>query len=85
MLCWYHIRPGKRVGETRKDNLVVSIYEEEYTVCFPFGTGQPACRFQMALGTLLAKELYQFSDEENVAHITTNPYLQYFIGLSAFT
>ena len=39
----------------------------------------------MALGSLLIKERYQFSDEETVAHITMNPYLQYFIGLSAFT
>ena len=29
--------------------------------------------------------LIQFSDEETVAHITMNPYLQYFIGLEAFT
>ena len=39
----------------------------------------------MALGSLLIKERYQFSDEETVAHITMNPYLQYFIGLEAFT
>ena len=60
-------------------------YEAEYAACFPSGTGQPACSFRMALGTLLLKERYQFSDEETVAHITMNPYLQYFIGLSAFT
>ena len=60
-------------------------YEAEYAACFPSGTGQPACSFRMALGTLLIKERYQFSDEETVAHITMNPYLQYFIGLSAFT
>ena len=39
----------------------------------------------MALGSLLIKERYQFSDEETVAHITMNPYLQFFIGLEAFT
>ena len=39
----------------------------------------------MVLGSLLTKERYQFSDEETVAHITMNPYLQYFIGLEAFT
>ena len=60
-------------------------YEEEYASCFPSGTGQPACSFRMALGTLLIKERYQFSDEETVAHITMNPYLQYFIGLEAYT
>jgi hypothetical protein len=60
-------------------------FEEEYATSFPSGTGQPACSFRMALGSLLIKERYQFSDEETVAHITMNPYLQYFIGLEAFT
>ena len=60
-------------------------FEEEYATSFPSGTGQPACSFRMALGSLLIKERYQFSDEETVAHITMNPYLQFFIGLEAFT
>ena len=60
-------------------------FEEEYASTFASGTGQPACSFRMALGALLIKERYQFSDEETVAHITMNPYLQYFIGLEAFT
>ena len=60
-------------------------FEEEYATSFPSGTGQPACSFWMALGSLLIKERYQFSNEETVAHITMNPYLQYFIGLEAFT
>ena len=55
-------------------------YEDKYAACFPSGTGQPACNFRMALGTQLIK-----TEEETVAHITMNPYLQYFIGLSAFT
>ena len=38
----------------------------------------------MALGSLLIKEDYQFSDEKVVAEIAMNPYLQYVIGLSAF-
>ena len=60
-------------------------FEEEYSDSFSSETGQPACSFKMALGSLLIKERYQFSDEETVAHITMNPYLQYFIGLKAFT
>ena len=47
-------------------------FEEEYASSFPSGTGQPACSFRMALGSLLIKERYQFSDEETVAHITTH-------------
>ena len=60
-------------------------FEEEYATSFTSGTRQPDCSFQMAQGTLFIKECYQFSDEEMVAHITMNPYLQYFIGLEAFT
>ena len=48
-------------------------FEEEYASSFSSGTGQPACSFRMALGSLLIKERYQFSDEETVAHITMNP------------
>ena len=60
-------------------------FEEEYADLFPSSTGQPACSVRIALGSLLIKDRYQFSDEETVAHITMNPYLQYFIGLGAFT
>lgn len=47
-------------------------FEEEYAAQFSSKTGQPACDVQMALGSLLIKERYQFSDEETVAHITMN-------------
>lgn len=60
-------------------------FEDEYADLFPSSTGQPACSVRLALGSLLIKERYQFSDEETVAHITMNPYLQYFIGLEAYT
>jgi len=39
----------------------------------------------MAIGSLIIKEMLQLSDEDTVAMITENPYLQFFIGLSAFT
>ena len=60
-------------------------FEEEYADLFPGVNGQPACSLRVALGSHLIKERYRFSDEETVAHITMNPYLQYFIGLKAFT
>ena len=60
-------------------------FEEEYAEQFSSETGQPACGVRMALGALLIKERYHFSDEATVEHITMNPYLQYFIGLEAFT
>ena len=60
-------------------------FEEKYAQQFPSGTGQPADSLRMALGTLIIKERYGFSDEMTVAEITMNPYLQYFIGLVQFT
>lgn len=60
-------------------------FESEYAEQFSGEAGQPACSVRMALGSLLIKERYQFSDEETVAHITMNPYLQYFIGLKGYT
>jgi IS5 family transposase len=38
----------------------------------------------MALGALIIKERYGFSDEDTVQEIRMNPYLQFFIGLPAF-
>ena len=39
----------------------------------------------MALGSQIVKETYKFFDEMTVAHITMNPYLQYFVGLAEYT
>ena len=46
--------------------------------------GAPAKPVRMALGSLLIKERCGYSDEETVAQIRENPYLQYFIGLPEF-
>jgi hypothetical protein len=39
----------------------------------------------MAIGTLVVKERYRFSDDDILEEIRMNPYLQYFIGLPEFT
>lgn len=59
-------------------------FEERYAAHFKSRKGQPACPARMALGALLIKERYGFSDEDVVAEIAMNPYLQYFLGLRAF-
>lgn len=46
--------------------------------------GSKAYTVQLALGALIIKERLGLSDEETVEAITENPYMQYFIGLSAF-
>ena len=48
-------------------------------------TGNPAKPARMAIGTLIAKERYRFSDDDILEEIRMNPYLQYFIGLPEFT
>src|SRR5690625_4304308 len=43
--------------------------------------GNKVFSVRKALGSLIIKERMNWSDEETVAQITENPYLQYFIGL----
>ena len=60
-------------------------FEEEYAATFTRkATGNVAIGARMALGTLLIKERYQFSDEDIVKEVQMNPYLQHFIGLPEF-
>lgn len=60
------------------------LVEEIYTLRLRCDFGAPAHSARMAFGSLLIKERLRLSDEETVAQITENPYLQYFIGLKEF-
>jgi len=61
-------------------------FEAEYGATFQgAATGNPAKPARMALGTLLIKERYQFSDEDILKEVQMNPYLQHFIGMAEFT
>lgn len=59
-------------------------FEERYEEHFKSQTGQPACSARMALSALLIKERYRFSDDDIVAEIAMNPYLQFFLGLHEY-
>ena len=59
--------------------------EQLYAKNFTAPTGMPAYSVRIALGSLIIKEKLWLSDEETVAQIQENPYLQYFIGLECFT
>ena len=48
------------------------------------GQGAPAKPARVALGALIIKERLGVSDEEAVAQIRENPYLQYFLGFHEF-
>ena len=62
------------------------LIEEKYSLTFDNPIkGKPAKSCRMAIGSLIIKEMLRLSDEDTVAMITENPYLQFFIGLSAFT
>jgi hypothetical protein len=59
-------------------------FEEEYAKNFSDDDhGAPAKSFRMALGALIIKERLGISDREIVEQIKENPYLQYFLGMSA--
>lgn len=48
------------------------------------GMGAPAKSARIAFGAMIIKERLGVSDEETVAQISENPYLQYFLGLHAY-
>ncbi|BCL33819.1 IS5 family transposase [Nostoc sp. MS1] len=62
-----------------------SKFEAEYAEIFSARMGAPAKTFRMALGALIIKEKLGISDRETVEQIRENPYLQYFIGMSAYS
>lgn len=62
-----------------------SEFESEYAAIFTEEIGAPAKTFRMALGALIIKEKLGTSDRETVEQIRENPYLQYFIGMSAYS
>lgn len=86
----FHLSFG---GKLRSDNRWVRLaklipwneIEFRYAEQFASPTGPPALPARIALGSLIIKEKLQLSDEEVVEQIRENPYLQYFLGYSAFT
>ena len=62
-----------------------SEFEAESAKNFTCSTGAPAKSFRMALGALIIKERLGTSDAETIEQIRENPYLQYFIGMKAYS
>ncbi|MCF1684746.1 transposase [Tetragenococcus halophilus] len=58
--------------------------EQDYAKNFPNPKGNVAKSLRMALGALLIQKDYHYSDEETVAQIQENPYLQFFVGLPGY-
>ena len=47
--------------------------------------GHPAHSARIALGALLIKQRLKCSDEWTVRHVSENPYLQFFLGMKAYS
>ena len=62
-----------------------SEFEEEYASLFSEEMGAPAKTFRIAMSALIIKEKLGTSDRETVEQIKENPYLQYFLGFSAYS
>jgi len=61
------------------------LVEEDYRANFAdSGMGAPAKESRIALGALIIKERLGVTDEETVAQIRENPFLQYFLGLREY-
>jgi hypothetical protein len=58
--------------------------EKKYAKSFPVRRGQQAYPARTALGALIIQNIKTLSDRDTLEEISENPYLQYFIGLSAF-
>ena len=58
--------------------------EDDYSRHFGV-SGNDAYPVRMALGALIIKERLKLTDEETVAQIRENPYLQYFIGMQEYS
>jgi IS5 family transposase len=80
-------------GKLRSDNRWVRLaklipweeIEEQYADNFAdSGMGAPAKAARIALGALIIQEKLGLTDEETVAQIQENPYLQYFIGYGSY-
>ena len=80
-------------GKLRSDNRWVKLakcicwdeFEFAYSKCFSRdGLGRSAKSVRVALGALIIKARLGTSDEETVAQIRENPYLQYFLGFNTF-
>ena len=58
--------------------------EHIYMESFRSGRGRPAISSRIAFGSIFIKENDNLTDEGTVAAIAENPYMQYFLGLTAF-
>lgn len=59
-------------------------FANEYYKCFNPDFGAPAVNARIVIGAVVIKHLLNLSDEDTIATIRENLYMQYFLGLSGF-
>lgn len=81
----YH---GELAAQNRWVRLAAAIdwagFEAAYAANFA-RAGKAALPARLALGSLVIREAYGVSDRETVELVRESPYLQYFLGLPAFS
>jgi len=53
---------------------------EVYNRSLSPASGRPALSARVVVGALIVKHMLKLTDEETIAQIRENPYLQYFLG-----
>ena len=62
-----------------------SALSEHYHKTLSQSQGRPATQSRIVIGALIIKHKQGLSDAETVQQLRENPYLQYFVGLRAYT
>lgn len=78
-----HLDPANR-WVTRAEKIPWEQIEEKYAELFPGKNGNVAKPVRLVAGALIIQAEYGWSDEETVAMIRENPYMQFFCGYRAF-
>ena len=67
------------------DRIPWSEMEADYISLFPSKRGRPAIPYRMALAVRIIQKYKKLSDRKLIQELNENPYLQYFMGLTAYT
>ena len=61
------------------------VLSEIYNAALSVSSGRPALSARVVVGALIIKHMLSLTDEETIAQIKENPYLQYFLGYSCYS
>ncbi len=86
----FYMAFGGRLSKSNRwvkpaDMIPWDVVEKRYAEQFKSTVGNPAYPVRVAFGALIIKEKLKITDEETVLQIRENPYLQYFIGYTAYS